>query len=808
VVRTKGEVHTPEGFKNLIVAYRGGNPVRIGDVGTVRSGYENERAVARYNGVRTTGLGIVKQSGANTLAVADAVKDLVEELRPQLPQGFNLDIAYDQSGFIERSVKEVRQALIIAGVLVVIIIFVFLQSARTTLIPSLAMPVAIIATFGVIYFLDFTINNLTLMALTLVVGVVVDDAIIVLENIYRHMEEGSERTKAAFAATSEIAFAVISTTLTLVAVFVPMAFLSGVVGRLFYEFGITVAVAVMVSSFVALTLTPMLCSRFLTVRSTAARKGVFGSMARAFDRWISDLSVAYQRGLTWALAHRAAMVAILAVAVVASLVLFSRVGKEFVPGDDRGYFVAIVKTPEGSTLAYQDRHQKMIESMLDDTPEIRSYFSVVAISRGGPGQVNRGVMFVRMEARKQRDKTTLEVISRLRKQAKDVAGADVRFFSSNALHMGGRSKPMQFVLQHSDFQTLADYSNRLRQVVSGMEGFVDVETNLELNKPQLNVSIDREKAGALGISAANIAETLRVLLGGDDVSHYTKGNERYDVMLQLVADDRFSPEDLDNIYIRTVSGQLIPMPYVVEVSENVGPSAVNHYDRKRSVVIDANLEGIDLGTAIERIRQAAADILPDGFTSALAGESREFSRGSQGLSFTFLLGMAAIYLVLAGQFESFVHPFTIMLALPLATLGALAGLTVMGMTLNVYSFIGLIMLMGLVTKNSILLVDYINKLRREGTETHAAILEAGRVRLRPILMTAISTIFGILPIALGMGDGAEARRPLGVAVVGGMTTSTLLTLVVVPVVYSMVEEARTRLRRKHPATPGNPGMAG
>ncbi len=796
VVKAEGDLSTPEEFRHLVVSYRGDAPIRLGDVAQVRQGYENERTSARFNGVTTSGLGIVKQSRANTLTVARGVKHKLEKIRGDLPDGIQVAIAFDQSPFIEHSVAEVRNALVIAGVLVVIVIFVFLQSARTTLIPSVAMPVAILATFGVIYFLGFTINNLVLMALTLSVGVVVDDAIIVLENVYRHLEQGDDRLRAAVRGSTEIAFAVVATTLTLVAVFVPIAFLSGVVGRFFFEFGISVAVAVAVSSFVALTLTPMLCSRFLKVGSTASRDNASGRLARRFDALVSRLSVAYGRLLQRVLDHRGVTVAVLLVAMALSALLFSMIGKEFVPSDDRGYFIASIHTPEGSTLAYQDRYQRIIESMLDRTPEIRSYFSVLAISRGGPGKVNAGIMFVRMQPNEMRRRGTADVIADLRRQAAAVAGADAFFFQTNPLQRGGGRKPLNFVVQHEDLGLLEKNSMRLRAVLSNMHGFADVDTDLELDKPQLGVTIDRNKAAALGISVEDIAETLRVLLGGATVSRYRRGNELHDVIVQLRADDRVRPQDLRDISIRTKSGRQAPLSNLVEVTESVGPSAVNHLDRKRSVIVDANLSGIDLGTAIARVRRAAGEILPPGFTTGLAGESREYERGSQGLLFTFLLAVTAIYLVLAGQFESFVHPFTIMLALPLATFGALAALLLLGMTLNVYSFIGIIMLMGLVTKNSILLVDYVNTLRGDGVATREAIVRAGRTRLRPILMTALSTIFGILPIAIGIGPGAEARRPLGVAVVAGMSTSTLLTLLVVPVVYSMLDDLGRRRRRR------------
>ncbi|MFQ5352490.1 MAG: efflux RND transporter permease subunit, partial [Candidatus Binatia bacterium] len=643
------------------------------------------------------------------------------------------------------------------------------------------------------------INTLTLLALTLVIGVVVDDAIIVLENIYRHMEQGADRIEAALTGSSEIAFAVIATTLTLLAVFVPIAFLSGTVGRFFYEFGISVAVAVSASSFVALTLTPMLCSRFLSVGSTAARGGTVGRLARRFDGYVSWLSASYRRLLEWTLDHPAGIATVLVMALVLSVVLFLSVGKEFLPQDDRGYFIAVIKTPEGSTLSYHDRYQREVEKLLDETPEVRSYFSVVAISRGGPGKVNSGIMFVRLQPHEERARSMQEILGYLRGRASAVAGADVYFLTSNALQRTGRSKPFQFVLQHNDFQRLGEGSQTIKRALAETGGFIDLDVDLDLNKPKLTVSIDRAKAAALGISANEIANTLRILLGGAEVSNYKRGNERYDLLLQLKAADRFAPRDLSNIYTRTSSGDLVTLANVVEVEEGIGPSALNHYDRKRSVIIDANLEDLDLGQALARARRLAEELLPPGFTTTVAGQSREYRKGSEGLAFTFFFALIAIYLVLSAQFESFLHPFTIMLALPLAMLGALAGLVLGGMTLNVYSFIGVIMLMGLVTKNSILLVDYINILRRRGFEVREAIVEAGGTRLRPILMTAISTIFGILPIAMGVGPGAESRRPLGVAVVAGMLTSTALTLLVVPVYYSLIDGLVARIAEKRKA---------
>jgi multidrug efflux pump len=559
VVKTQGEFNTPEGFATIVLSYRDDTPVRLGDVASIRYGFENERTNANYTGRTTTGLGIVKQSRANTLEVAAAVKAALEEIRPQLPDGFDLQIAFDQSPFIAEAVAEVRDAMLEASVLVVAVIFVFLQGFRSTLIPSLAIPVSVIATFGVIHFLGFTINNLVLMALTLTIGVVVDDAIIVLENAYRHMENGQDRMTAARTASDEIAFAVVATTLTLVAVFVPIAFLGGTVGRFFFEFGITVAVAIFISAFVALTLTPMLCSRLLSLGTSASRPGLVGAVARGFDRSIERFATHYERLLHTALSHRVWTVVLVLAAVACSVLLFFGVGKEFLPQDDRDYFMVSVKTPEGSTVAYQSRYQRRVEELLDATPDVKSYFSIVAIPRGGPGRVNEGIMFVRMLPRADRDRSADEILGDLRRRATAIAGADVFFFQFNPLQQSGGSKPVGFVVQYNDFNVLAENAELLRDRVADIPGFVDVDTNLEVNKPQLDVRISRDKANSLGISASEIAGTLRVLLGSDAVTTYKRGNDRYDVVVQLQASDRLRPSDLSAIYLRTSAGEVVPL---------------------------------------------------------------------------------------------------------------------------------------------------------------------------------------------------------------------------------------------------------
>ncbi len=790
VVKTEGEFPTADAFNDLVIAFRDDVPVRLRQVGLAEEGDENERTIARFNRIPSISLGVVKQTKANTVELVRAVRADIEAMAPSLPPGIRVQLGYDGARFIEESVREVQQSLLLAGFLVVVVIFLFLHTPRSALIPSLAIPTSVLATFGVMYFLDFTINNLTLLALTLLVGVVVDDAIIVLENVHRLMEEGVDRRTAALRGTAEVALPAVAATLTLVAVFAPIAFISGIIGRFFFEFGITVAIAILFSLFVALTLTPMLCSRLLDVDEP---RGIF----RLFEQALARVTAAYRRLLERALDHRGIVVAIGLGTLAASAGLFAVLGKEFVPQEDRGGFMVIVESPEGSTLAYHDRLQLEVERLLLETPEIRTFAAFIGLAGGSPGQVSRGFVFTRMHDRHERTRSQQEVVTELRQKFAQIPGVSVFVVTFSGLQTGGgRAKPFQFVIQNPDFGTLATYAMKLRDRVRGLAGFTDVDTNLRISKPELRIRINRDKAAALGVSVSDVANTLRILLGGSDVTKFRRGNERYDVIVQLQAGDRLAPEQLAQIAVRTRSGELAQLANLVDVTEGIGPSSLNHYNRRRSVILDAGLQDKPLGSALEEVGTIARDLLPPGFTTTVAGESKDFAESSGSLVFTLLLAVIAVYLVLAGQFESFVHPFTILLSLPLAIFGAFLALALAGMTLNIYSFIGIVMLLGLVTKNAILLVDCTNGLRAGGMGLRGAVLEAGRLRLRPILMTAVSTLFGIVPVAIGLGAGAESRRPLGVAVMGGMIASTLLTLVVVPVVYTLVDAGLARVRAR------------
>ena len=789
-VRTLGEVESPEAFNDLIVGWRDDSPVRIEEIGTAYGGVQNERALARFNGESTVGVGVVKQSGANTVEVADRVLERVDELRDEVPPGYELSIAVNSAEFIERSLEEVQETILIAFVLVVAVILLFLQSGTATIIPAAAIPVSIVGTFGALQLLGFSINTLTLLALVLAIGIVVDDAIVVVENIHRHMEEGKGPVEAARDGTSEIAFAVIAISLTLVIVFLPIAFMQGIVGRLFRQFGLAVAVSVLISAFVALTLSPMLSSRFL--RLGHAHNAVFDAMERGME-WLNER---YRATLRWVLDRRGLLTAVAVASLALALLVMGRMGKEFVPPEDRGQFLVSVEAPVGSTLGYTDSYLRRIEEMLVETDGVDRFFSAIGLGIGGPGSVASGIAFVRLEEQAER-RSQFAIMDEVRGKVRGLAGVDVFLISPSALQQGA-GRPVQFVLQAPDLDSLVAYADSMVARARQIPGFQGVDTNVDLNKPQLAVHVDRDRAASLGVSPADVGTTLQVLLGGIDITEFERGNERYEVMVRAGDSSRVTPDDVSSLYVRGRTGELVQLSSVVDVEEGVAPNQINHFNRRRSITVSAGLQDLSLGAGLERMRSLAQEVLPGQFTTTVTGQSQDFQESFASLIFALIMAVVAVYLVLAGQFESFVHPFTVMLALPLALVGAVAGLALLGMTLNIYSMIGIIMLMGLVTKNSILLVDFANQARREGMERDEAVVRAGVVRLRPIVMTSLSIVIGVMPIALALGAGAESRRPLGVAVVAGMISSTALTLVVVPVFYTMLDDAVQWLSERTP----------
>jgi multidrug efflux pump len=780
-VRYLGEMRTAQEFADLTVSSSGGQLVKLGDVARVEPGPEDERSVVRYSQQDAVFLGVVRQSKANVVEVAQRVHAELPAIQRALPAGVELHMAFDGSTFVQRSIREAKETLGITAVLVILIIFAFLGTLRATVIPALAIPVSIIATFAVLAALDYSVNSLTLLGLILAIGIVVDDAIIVLENAYRHQEElHKDPQTAAIDGTREITTAVIATTIALLAVFSPLLFLTGATGRLFNEFGVAVGGSVLVSGIVALTLTPMVSAKILRV--TQRESGFH----RAVVLVLNAVTAAYARTLGRALKHPWLVVGGGAGLTAAAVALFLSLEREFVPPDDRGFFFIFVVAPEGATVAYTDGYLRQVEGILHQTQEVRSSFAVVGF--GGPP--SSGFAGGILEDWDRRERTAQEIIGQVQPQFFfGVPG--VFAFAFNPPAFGGFQPPVQFVVQHRDFEQLVQGMDALVARAATIPGLLNVDTDLRVTKPELVVALDRDRAEDLGVPARDVAMTLQTMLGGRDVSRFTSDNKLYDVILRLDPAERATPSDISGLDVRGRNGALVPLDAVVRTEERVGPRQLNHYNRVRSFTLSASLApGFTLGQALDSLNAAAADVLPAGSSVDLAGESRELEESGAALYFAFALALIFVFMVLASQFESLLHPFTVLLAVPLGVTGALGALWLAGSTLNVYSQVGMILLIGLVTKNSILLVTYANDLKERRLGAVAAIREAGRIRLRPILMTSVATIFGALPIALGLGAGAGSRRPLGYVIIGGMIVSTLITLYLVPAVFVLLERLR------------------
>ncbi len=782
-VRTRGELNTPEGFGAIIVSHVGDQIVRLNEIAEVEVGPEDERTVTRFNNLPSVGLGIVKQKQASTLDVAEAIRGAIPELQSLLPVGMRIEMAFDSSDFIQASVDEVKKTIIIAMCLVVLVVLVFLKSLRATVIPILAIPVSIIGAFSVAFALGFTINILTLLAMVLAIGLVVDDAIVVLENVVRHLEMGKTRRQAAFDGTREIGFAVVATTVALVAVFVPVAFLTGSVGRLFREFGITLAVAVMLSSFVALTLTPVLCSRILKRIDPNAKRSW---AERSFDNFFDGLSRVYEGTLGFCLRFKP-LVLIAGLALVAGAAwMFGELPEELVPTEDRGTAFGIVLAPEGATLEYTDRYMRMAEDLLLPLPERDGLFTATGLGFGGPGRVTNGFVFLNLKPHNERDRSQQEIVGQMFPRMLGIPG--VLAFLVNPPSLGGdfSGSDVEYVLQADSYEELGQAVGTMMAKANELGYLINLDTDLRLNKPELQINIDRERASGLGVSVTDIGTTLETYLGGRVVGNFKRGAKQYDVIAQMRAAGRATPDIIDEIYIRS-SGGPVQLANVVNVVETVAPKELNHFNRVRSATITANLApGIGIGQALDDLDNIWRNDLPSSVKRDLGGQSREYRDSKGTLYFMFVLALVFIFLVLSAQFESFIDPMTILLTVPLAIFGALLSLWLFDQTLNIFSRIGLIMLIGLVTKNAILIVEFANQLRSRGQDIQSAVVQAASIRLRPILMTSFSTVFGIMPIAIGMGPGAESRQPLGIVVVGGVLFSTFLTLLLVPVVYSLL----------------------
>lgn len=787
LVKTQGQFDSPEPINDLIVAYRNDGPVRIADVGRAVDGVENDRQLARFSGRRSVGLGIVKQSDANTVALAALVRERIAKLAESFPPGLSYTIATDSSEYIEESINDLMFTIGIATMLVVLVVLGFLRSGRGTIIVALAIPASLMSAAACMYVLGFSINTLTMLALILAIGIVVDDTIVVLESSYRHMEEGAESMPAARVGTTEVAFPAIANTLALGAVFIPVAFTSGLIGRFFFEFGLTVAATVFASTFTALTLTPMLCSRLLRVPEHHGR--VF--------RW----SEAVFRAVEWVyagtlgLAFRARLLTVLLgiAAFGVGVYFFSQLSTEFSPNVDRESFMIRFEVPEGATIRETDAYARQLEAVLADEPTVEHQFMVIGLSRGGPGKVNEGIMFVHLTPRDSRDKHQSAIMQELRERFRNIPSGRA-FVLELSGGMGGA--PIEFVLLNPDIGKLADLQAGVMQWMESRPEFIGVNSDLKMNKPQIDVAINRDKASQMDISVSDIANTMRYLLGEPDISEIEVGTERYEVIPEVIGRGEMVPTALRQLYVRGSSGDLVSLDNLVDIEETIGPSEIHHYGRMRSATISAsNPPGVPLGDAMAELTAYLDKNLPSDFDYAFTGMTQDLQESFANLAIALVFSVVFIFLVLAAQFESWLHPFTILLSLPLAIVGAAGALYWLDLPFGIVAFIGLIVLLGLATKNAILLVDYTNVLVARGRPVREAAREAARVRFRPVLMTAVSTLFGMLPIALGLGAGGEARVPLGVSVVAGMIATTALTLVVIPVVYTLFAQAQQALGR-------------
>jgi multidrug efflux pump len=794
-VLTEADLRSVAQFNDMIIRESGGYPVRLRDVGRAELGALDERNVVRRNGNPGVGLGVVKQSTANTLSVAQAVKGEAQRLQPTLPEGMQLGVAFDSSIFIERSIAAVYRTMAEAVLLVMLVIFLFLRSFRSTLIPFVTIPVSLVGAFFFMFLMGFTVNVLTLLGLVLAIGLVVDDAIVVLENCHRHVEMGKHPRQAAADGSREIAFAVIAMTLTLAAVFAPLAFITGNTGKLFTEFALTVTSAVLVSGFVALTLTPMMCSKILKEHER------HGGLYLAMERFFRGMTDGYKRSLAWSLRHRWVVAGVFAAVSAAGGIAFATLKTELSPQEDRGFFITLVIAPEGASLAYTDEYMRAIERMFAEVPEIRSYFTVVAPGLERPNPVNTGIGFSQLKDWADRGRSTQQVTAALApKMFGSLPGVLAFPVNPPSLGQSFRNPPVQFVVQANSYQELDGMMQRLLAKAREIKAIANPDTDLRLNKPQLAVEIDREKSAAVGVDVETIGRVLETLLGGRQVTRFKREGKQYDVIVQLEAKDRNTPTDLTSIFVRARDGRLVQLSNLVTVRETVGPKELNHFNRLRAAILSANVApGYTLGEALAELEKAAGQTLDRSARTERDGPSREFREAGAALALIFLLALAFIYLVLAAQFESFVSPFVIMLTVPLAITGALVALWLTGGTMNVYSRVGLIMLIGLITKHGILIVEFAGQLRSRGMSALEAVIEAATLRLRPILMTTGAMVLGAVPLALAAGAGSEARQQIGWVIVGGLLLGTVFTLYVIPTAYLLLARERPGVAAGGPA---------
>jgi len=790
-VKVKGEYTSVEGMNDLVVAERQGSAITLKDVGIVTDGFEDLRSIIRFNGKPSVGLGVKKQSGTNTTAVADKVKQRLAEIQKNVPAGIEVAIAYDSSDFIKESMGGVQFDIIFGVILTALIMYFFLRNVRITFISVTAIPVSLIGGFVLMNALGFTVNNMTMLAMSLAVGMVIDDAIVVLENIFRHVENGEDRMVAAQRGTDEVGLAVLAATSSVAAVFIPVAFMKGMIGRFFYQFGLTVALTIIISVFVSFTLTPLLCSRMLRHQVSHSR------VYMMFENFFNAVETAYRTLLRWAVRHRITIVGIAILTFVLSFLLVPHIGTEFVTNADEGVFKVSFELPTGTSLAETNKRLHELEKLVFSQSEIDHSFTAVGV--GGGQEVNKGLMIINLIAKDDREASQQEIMQRLRVQLKEYDNMKSSVEYLSAVGGGGkRNADIKIALKGPGIDDLARVSSEIVKNIN-MEGvFVDVDTDLRITKPDVKVHINRGLANDLGVDVRSISNEIYTLFGGTDAAKFKDGGYRYNIRVRALPEYRMTPENLDMISARGQTGQLIKASNLLTYEVGRGPNVINRYDRMRSVTLYADVEGINAGEGLKKIENIIEETLPKNgnWGMALVGKSQVFRESFQYLLQALFIAVLVIYMILCVQFESFVHPFTMMISLPLCMIGVFGALLLTGKTLNIFSFIGIIMLMGIVTKNGILLVDFANQERRRGMNKVEAMLTAGPIRLRPILMTASAVVIGVVPVALAMSEGGETRAPMAVAVIGGMISSTLLTLLVVPVVYLILDDATEWIVKK------------
>ncbi|MCX5852156.1 MAG: efflux RND transporter permease subunit [Deltaproteobacteria bacterium] len=790
-VKTSGQLNDATSYQSLIVAYRNGSAIRLGDLGEVIDSVENTKVASWFNNDRSIVLTVHRQPGTNTVEVVQAIKNILPSYRALMPASINLNILYDRSESIKESIRDVQLTLLLALFLVVLVIFLFLRNFSATIIPGLALPLSIVGTFSVMYLAGFNLDNLSLMALTLCVGFVVDDAIVMLENIVRHIEQGESPREAAFNGSKEISFTILSMTLSLVAVFIPILFMGGIVGRLLHEFAVTIAVAVLISGFVSLSLTPMLCS--ISLRSTKDKK--HGRIYQASERFFEGMRDAYATSLQWVLQYRLATLIISLFFLAGVISLYFIMPKGFLPSGDTDLIACSTEAAQGTSFESMVEYQKKVARIVEQDPNV----DVIMSSAGGGGRsANTGNLMIRLKPRSERRLSADEIIQELRPKLATVPGIQVYMQNPPPIRIGGyqTKSQYQYALQSPDTNELYQHAPMLESKLKDLPGFQDVTSDLQLKNPQVSVSIDRDKASALGLSVQQIEEALGSAYSTRQVSTIYAPNNDYQVILELLPQYQMDSSALSLLYIRSSSGNLIPLSTIAGVERTVGPLSVNHLGQLPAVTLSFNLApGKSLGDAVNEVEKTARTILPDTITGSLQGTAQAFESSMVGLGILILVAILVIYVLLGILYESFIHPLTILSGLPSAGLGALLTLLIFRIDLNMYALVGVIMLIGIVKKNAIMMIDFaLDAERKEGKNPQEAIYQGALVRFRPIMMTTMAALAATLPIALGLGAGGESRQPLGLAVIGGLIFSQAITLYITPVIYVYLDAFQSQVK--------------